>query len=485
MRVAKRRRPADVSTHAPAIALGAALAVVAVALGALLGFAGPLIAVAALLALAAALWALTSLEVGLWGTIAIITLLPFAALPVKIVFTPTFLDLALGAVFFVYAMQWMIGRRRRLVLTLAHGPLTVFIALAVFSFVAGKPNGPLTSNLLRQFAELLLNMALTFVVVDWVDSWDKLARVARVILLGGTGAAALGIGLYFLPESGAERALSALRVIGYPSGGVLRYLEDNPALAQRAISTSVDPNFLGGLLAMVGGLLAPQLLSRRPLLGARWLTYLAFTSVLACVVLTFSRGAMAALALAALGVALLRYRTMIWVIVLAAVVILVLPATSGYVVRFIEGFRGQDLATQMRLGEYKDALILIQRYPFLGVGFAGTPEIDIYLGVSNAYFLIAEQMGLVGLAAFLLVMLVVLGWGFQSRRAVYAASTADAGVDATALWLGAHAGLSAALAVGVVDHYFFTLSFQPAGTLFWMFAGMALAATRLARAQQR
>lgn len=485
MTVANRRRPADVSTHAPAIALGAALAVVAVALGALLGFAGPLIVVAALLALAGALWALTSLEVGLWGTIAIITLLPFAALPLKIVFTPTFLDLALGAVFFVYAMQWMIGRRRRLVLTPAHGPLAVFMALAVFSFVAGKPNGPLTSNLLRQFAELLLNMALTFVVVDFVDNWDKLARVARVILLGGTGAAALGIGLYFLPESGAERALSALRVIGYPSGGVLRYLEDNPALAQRAISTSVDPNFLGGLLAMVGGLLAPQLLSRRPLLGARWLTYLAFAGVLACVVLTFSRGAMAALALAALGVALLRYRTMIWVIVLAAAVILVLPATSGYVVRFIEGFRGQDLATQMRLGEYKDALILIQRYPFLGVGFAGTPEIDIYLGVSNAYFLIAEQMGLVGLAAFLLVMLLVLGWGFQSRRAVYAASAADAAVDATALWLGAHAGLSAALAVGVVDHYFFTLSFQPAGTLFWMFAGMALAATRLARAHQR
>jgi len=32
----------------------------------------------------------------------------------------------------------------------------------------------------------------------------------------------------------------------------------------------------------------------------------------------------------------------------------------------------------------------------------------------------------------------------------------------------------------VVDHYFFKLSFQPAGTIFWMFVGLSLAATRLA-----
>jgi hypothetical protein len=262
---------------------------------------------------------------------------------------------------------------------------------------------------------------------------------------------------------------------------VLRYIEDNPENAQRAISTSVDPNFLGGLLAMVGGLLAPELFSRRPLLRSRWLTFLAFGLVVACVVLTFSRGAMAALALPALGIALLRDRRLLWVIALAGGVILLMPATRGYVERFVEGFRGQDLATQMRFGEYKDAFILIRRYPFLGVGFAGTPEIDIYLGVSNAYFLMAEQMGLVGLASFLLVMLVVFAWGFASRRAAYAVRPDGDRVDAVALWLGAHGGLAAALVVGLVDHYFFSLSFQPAGTLFWTFVGLALSATRLAR----
>jgi O-antigen ligase len=334
---------------------------------------------------------------------------------------------------------------------------------------------------MRQFGELLLNIGLTFVIVDYVDDWSKLRRLARIILLGGAAAAALGIGLYLLPAALSNRLLSALAPFGYPAGNVLRYVEDNPANAQRAIATSVDPNFLGGMLAMVGGLMAPQLLTRRPLLRWPVLAYAAFAIVLACLVLTYSRGAMAGLALAVGGIALLRYRRLAPLMLAAAGLLLVLPAARDYVLHFVEGVQGQDLATQMRFGEYKDALILIQRYPWLGVGFAGAPEIDIYLGVSSAYLLIAEQMGLVGLAMFLAVIAVVFGWAFAKRRAVYALEAGGPdGHGQVLLWLGAHAGLAAALAVGVVDHYFFKLSFQPAGTIFWMFVGLSLAATRLA-----
>jgi O-antigen ligase len=159
---------------------------------------------------------------------------------------------------------------------------------------------------------------------------------------------------------------------------------------------------------------------------------------------------------------------------------LILPATRDYVLHFLQGVQGQDLATQMRFGEYKDALILIQRYPVLGVGFSGAPEIDIYLGVSSAYLLIAEQMGLIGLAVFLGSMAVVFVWSFRQRRWLYAAADSPDGQGRLALWLGAHAGLVAALVVGVVDHYFFELSFQPAGSLFWIFVGLCLASSRMA-----
>jgi len=474
--------PAATNRRVPAVWLGVVVGLSALVFGGLLGLAGPLITLGVLTAVGVAVWALTSLEIGLWGAIGIITLLPFAALPFKLVFTPTFLDLAVGGTILVYLMQWMTGQRRRLALTPAHGPIVVFLALAVFSFVAGIPNGPLTPNLIRQFAELLINILLCFVVVDYLDTWEKLSRLARVILLGGTAAAMIGIGFYLLPPDTANRLLNALSVFGYPGGAVLRYIEDDPANAQRAIGTAVDPNFFGGVLATIGGLLALQVLSSKPVLGSRWLSLGAFAVVVVCLVLTFSRGAMAGLAIGVGLMAVLRYRRLLLVMAAAGVVILLLPATRDYVLHFAQGLQGQDLATQMRFGEYKDALILIERYPALGVGFLGAPEIDIYLGVSSAYLLIAEQMGLVGLAVFVISMSTVFVWSFSRRRWLYSAAQMPEGGAHLALWLGAHAGLVAALAVGVVDHYFFELSFQPAGSLFWIFVGLCLAASRLAPA---
>ena len=80
--------------------------------------------------------------------------------------------------------------------------------------------------------------------------------------------------------------------------------------------------------------------------------------------------------------------------------LLLLPVAQTYVSRFAAGIQGQDLATQMRFGEYRDALTLVRRYPFFGVGFAGAPDIDLYLGVANVYLTIAQVMGLLGLLVF-------------------------------------------------------------------------------------
>lgn len=461
-----------------ALRVGLGLAVVALALGALLGFTGPLITAGVVLGLIGAVIVLSHLEVAIWAMIAIITLLPFGSLPFKVVFTPTFLDLAMLAVVFLYAIQWMTGERRRLTLTPAHTPIALFMGLMIFSFVVGYPNGPLTSNLLRQFAEMWLSLAFAFILVDYLDTRAKLARLTRLLIIGGVALSVIGIVLYALPDPLSESALSALRVFNYPAGGVLRYIEDNPENAERAIATAVDPNALGGMLAMIGALAAPQLLIRKPLLGRRALALAAFGLIAVGLILTFSRGAMAALVVGLLLIAAARYRRMLIVLALGAALVLVLPITQDYVTRFVEGVQGQDLATQMRFGEYKDAFILINRYPVLGVGFSGAPEIDIYVGVSNAYLLMASKMGLVGLSAFVLVIAVVLGWAVARRKAVYGDESL------TALWLGLLAGLAAALTVGLFDHYFFNLNFQAAGTLFWMFVGLSLAATRLGNAPQ-
>ena len=466
---------APARTQQPVLVVGIALAALTTIIGALLGFLGPLRAIAALLGISLAIWAVSDLEHGLWGTILIITLLPFGTMPFKFVLTPTLLDIALAGVFLVYIAKWMTGHRRSLAITPAHIPILAFMMLALFSFVAGSGNATLTPNLLRKFAGFMMNITLAFLIADHVASRQQLARLLRVILLGGSGAALLGLVLYFIPVDLAERALNALRIFNYPAGSVLRYIEDNPANSLRAIGTSVDPNAFGGMLAIVGALAAPQLATTHPLFGRRWPAWVMLALITATIVLTFSRTAMAALLAAMLFIVTLRHRKLFWILALAVILIISIPPAQQYSGHFYAGLQGQDLATRMRFGEYKDAVTLIGRYPFFGVGFGAAPDADIYLGVSSAYLLLTEQMGLVGLSVFMVAIAAVILWGMQHLRVALSES------NLTALWLGIHAALTAALVIGLLDHYFVNLEFQAAQTFFWLLVGLALASTRLAQ----
>lgn len=467
----KSRSSDGSAAHSP-LMVGLLLGGTAVFGGILLGFGGPLAAAAALVAFIAGLIVLRSIEIGFWGVIAVVTLLPFATLPVDIGLTPTFLDVALGSVFAVWALRLVTGQQRTITLSPITLPLLLFIIVAIFSFIFGLANGPLTPTLLRKFAELLLSLAFVLVVIDYCSTQERLERLVKVVLLTGAGASAIAIGLWLLPEDLTNTLLNTLTRVGYPGGWVVRYIEENPALAERAIGTSVDPNVLGGLLLMIGALAGPQLVAKRPLFP-RWLTLLIFGLVGLALVLTFSRSAMVGLAAGLAYVAVLRYRRLLPYMVIAGLLFLLLPITQEYVGRFVEGIQGQDLATQMRFGEYRDALRLIQRYPVFGVGFAGTPDIDIYLGVANVYLTIAQVMGLVGLLTFLSVIGVVFGYAFLHRKTFKNQPRLDA------IWLGLHAALIGGLVAGFFDHYLFNLEFHHAVTAFWLLVGLAVASTRL------
>lgn len=467
--------------------LGLICAVIALLGGALLGFGGVILAAAAFAGLVVTVWFLRDFIFGFWVVIGIIILLPFAVFPVKIVFSPTFLDAALVGLIGVWLLramsnkdeEWRAEDGKQIRLRPPSSALrliwavAVFIGLTIFAFIAGLSHAPLTANVLRHFVELLMSMALFFVVVESVRDHASLERVVRALILGGALAAALGIFLYALPDETANRLLNLLRPLGYPGGDVLRYIEDNPDLPERAIGTSVDPNVFGGMLIMAATLALPQITARKRLLPGLG-SFLAIGLMVVCLILTFSRGAFVGLASAAVGLALVRYRRLLPLLLLGGLLLLFLPATQDYVAHFIEGLQAQDLATQMRLGEYRDALTLIGRYPIFGVGFASAPDIDLYLGVSNVYLLIAEEMGLVGLVAFLglVGMLFALAW--RVRRP----ALADARLEP--LWLGVHAALVGALVGGLFDHYFFNLDFHHVTTLFWLMFGLAAAASQLA-----
>jgi len=439
--------------------------------GAYIAFLTPLLAALVLIALVGGLLMLRSIQWGLFALVGVIYLLPFAALPVNIGFSPTFLDLVLIVIFLVWITALATRKQEEFLASPLAVPILIFILLAFASFVAGLAHARLSANVLRHFAEVIMCIALFFVVVNCVRTPKQLERVVTLLILAGFVAALIGVVLNLLPEAWTIRLLSVLGRVRYPTGwGVLRFIEDDPTLPRRATSTSVDPNVLGGMLVFVGALIASQLFARKPLLRRAFIAPMLAVMAL-CLYMTYSRSSLLGLVVALFLLGAARYRRLLLVMLVVGVIALLIPQTQAYVTRFQEGLRVEDRATQMRLGEYKDALILISRYPWLGVGFAGTPDIDIYIGVSNVYLLIAEQMGLVGLFVFLVIMAIFFA---HTGRAWWRMSR-DTRLEA--ILLGLVAALAGVMVAGVLDHYLFNLNFPHAVALFWLYLGLAVAAT--------
>ncbi len=457
----------------PALGLVAACLLAGVLTGLAAAIVNPLILIAGLAGLAVAGWAIRTPERALWLLIAVIALVPRVASPVSIGFKPTLLDAAL----FLLIAAWLLQLTRH-TLDLGSLPITLplfgLMAVAVATFVFGLPNGALTTQVVRRFAEMLLSLAAVFVIIAILRDAAALRRTVKVFIVLGAISAAVGIFLYVIPGDLAIRLLSALRPFDYPTGPeVLRFVRDDPSLLQRATGLWIDPNAYGGFLLVAGALALPQLFATKPVLP-RWAAVLCAGLIGLALVFTVSRGAMLGFLVVALLVGSLRYRRLLLVMVAALALVLVLPQTRDLVAHFADGFMARDLATQMRFGEYKDAIRLIERYPALGVGFADTPDVDLYIGVSMMYLLMAQQMGLLGLAAFLSVMAAVFLYAARAVKPVWAND------DLFPVWLGAHAAIAGILMSGIFDHYFANINFHNAVMLLWVVVALAVASSRAA-----
>lgn len=434
---------------------------------------GPALALAAVGGLLAGLYVLTDLRAALYGMLAVMIMLPFGTFPFRIGLTPTLLDAAMGAFLLVYLIQWIMGRRQNVRITPIHPLIILYVMWLIFAFMMGLRYGDPTSTVIRQFAETLLSISMVFILVDILRDSASLRRIVLVIMVLVGTQALLAIGLYLLNDVTAESLLVRLSRIGYPDGGVIRYIESNPELGERAIGTWVDPNALGGLLAIGAALIAPQVFAQRPVLRFRWLTFSVLFVIVLALVLTSSRASFLALGTGLFVIALIRYRNYLPLLALGAAALFLLPQTQNYVDRLFQAFQGEDLATQMRIGEWTDSLELIREYPLFGIGFTGQPTADVYSDVASMYLIMANQIGLPGVAFFLLAMLGVFSYGLRAWR------WARLDPELDSIHLGYHIAVLTALVNAVADLYFFRLDFQSSISWFWLTIALALTSSRL------
>lgn len=460
-----------------------AVALLALGLGLAAGAAvvfGPIWAgFAALAALALIYLMLLYTNVGLAIVLFVAIVLPFGTLPFKAVVTPNFLELALLGLMMVWLLRLLTHPDDALELTPLGLPLIGFLGVTLFSLILGSNASP-DSLTLHNYFKFALAVLFFFSIVNCVRTPAQARLTLRMLLLGGALAALIGLVLYALPNATALRLLVSLGRIGYPtSGRVLRFVEDDPNGVERAIGLAVDPNSFGGMLALIGAFAVAQAFAERPLLARRWQLYGIAGLIALVVLLTQSRGALGGLAAGALYVAALRYRRLWWPVVGAVALALILYLAFGvgerFVTRVTEGVQFRDQANQMRLDEYRNAIEIIRRYPVFGIGFGRSgPDIDLGVGVSSIYLALAERVGLVGLAWFLGLIAAFFARSLPAMRKAFAQLEYERG----AALLGLQAAVVAALAVGLLDHYFFNIEFSHMVALFWGAIGLALVCER-------
>jgi polysaccharide biosynthesis protein PslJ len=445
-----------------------------VTLGALIGLAaawhGPQRAVLVIAVPVGLALVLRSVWYSFGAAIAVLSLLPFAVAPIGVGVSPTFLSLALLITLALVGAITLIDRRERLIVGMPQLLVLSVIGVSAFALLLGAGRG-YSLQTLHDYGKFVLALLSFFLTVQIVRSVSDVRRVLLLLLCGAGAAGGLALLLYAGGPGFTHRVLARLVPYGYPGDRIVRFIEDNPALAMRAVGTGVDPNSFGGLMMVGFVLAAAQLIVR-----GRSVPIWASSSVLlvsgVALLLTYSRGAWIG-ALAGLGLVILLRRP---VLMFPAIVIgaagIAAGIGSGFVTRLWLGFTLQDPATRLRLAEYRNAWDIVRRHPWFGVGFGDAPTIDLQVGVSSVYLTVAERAGLVGLIVFLAAVGTVCWKGLSMSVAPTGTGTHDIALTFTA-------ALVAVLTVGLVDHYFFNPQFPHMASLLWIIAGTIIAISLL------
>jgi putative inorganic carbon (HCO3(-)) transporter len=259
---------------------------------------------------------------------------------------------------------------------------------------------------------LIAGIALFYALVNWASSWSRLAIAAALLVLIGVGLATLA--LFAATNWGSPKLFNA--------APILARLQ---AHGQALIPEGINANVLAGGLALMVPVAAALLLARlggSALTAAllRLLVALSLLWMMAILLLTQSRGAFLAVAVALAVMAALRWPLLRVLFPLSglAVVLLLARGGAGQWQRVADAVFSTGTVTSLseRQEVWSRAIYMIQDFPYTGIGLGTFDRVQPLLypffltsgeahHAHNLFLQVAVDLGLPGLIAYLALLI--------------------------------------------------------------------------------
>jgi O-antigen ligase len=413
----------------------------------------------------------------LYATIFFLPWYPFIdwPLPVRDIFLLAHLALFAGMMVVEYRQgvpwrDWLWqGRLRK--------GLLIFAAVAAASLLLS--DSPDAEEAAKALAKLLSYTAVFLTVAGWATTKERVRTIVRLLLVS-----TIGVCLFGFCQAAAEEFTSFYFRL-YPDMEAVFTAQGG--WSGRITSFLFHYNSLAGYLnAIVALALAVAVLGKQRLW--QWTGFVCLALCFAALFLTSSRGGLVAgAAEVAILLALLapRRRTTLVVLgalVLAAAIVMSLPATAGGEIRSDRLQSVDEFTLQSREALWGAAALIFLDHPVLGAGFGEfrfafqqyVPGIEDRLDAHNLYLQTLAETGVVGFLVFFLSMVLFLHSAYKLTK--------SADPLLRLVGLGVLGAIAATLVHGMVDYIF--IASPQFGNLFWVVLGLCVAAEQASKSQQ-
>lgn len=320
-------------------------------------------------------------------------------------------------------------QRKPLLFRSTEGAIMLYVVVATISAVISTG---LDEKTMENVLDFVKDFILIFIIVQ-LSTEENAWKYSQWILIGSAVGLSLLTWFQFTTDSYAMDffGLATSRTDSV-QGDTSAYIDFH-----RVGGPVGDPNFYAQMLVMIMPLAVYRFLTD-PSRLARMLGLLAAVIIGGAIIFTYSRATLMVM-IAVIGMILVERKIAVWKIGIGASFLLVLifpllPTSFKARMLTIVGISAtseeqEDVSAQGRLSEMLVAIEMFKDYPVYGIGYAQYEDnyqsYSAFIGLDqriekrqahNLYLEIAGEMGIIGLAAFTVMVLLIFRASYEARK---------------------------------------------------------------------